>query len=472
MFETRNPETNERERLLNLEEDQFCDFKCSLIAPEKLQKTFVAFANADGGDLYVGIKDKKKYQKNERISGFKSKEDADGHITTLLEQTKPTIEGVNVEFIDFNQGSQSNDGFVLHFIIPKSSKVHYTAKDECYQRVNTENRLIKGDRLSQLNYTKGAYSFETKPINNISIDDITESSYLDDYMFRVETKIDKKKFLKKQGLISPENGTPYPNAACVLMFDEIPEATLRSKCAIKIIRLRTAGDEYRREQLQPSDSFTISSPIEKQINDALEKINNILEKVIYERSSEKLQYPINAIKEIVVNAVIHRDYSIKEDIFITIYDNRIEIKSPGKFPGYITKDNIYEERYSRNSNIVRLLHNLPNPLNHDIGEGLNTVKNELKKVGLVDPKIEESENSVIVTIKHEKIATLEQIIKEFFSENPNATIANRDVRRLSGENDMQKVKSVLKKLRLKGDIELVDKNTTTFHYKYKLVKKE
>ncbi|WP_237713834.1 hypothetical protein [Xanthomonas phaseoli] len=52
-------------------------------------------------------------------------------------------------------------------------------------------------------------------------------------------------------------------------------------------------------------------------------------------------------------------------------------------PGYMTVENLYEERFSRNPNVVRMLHNLPNPVNHDIGEGLDTAKNELKRAGLV-----------------------------------------------------------------------------------------
>ena len=88
-----------------------------------------------------------------------------------------------------------------------------------------------------------------------------------------------------------------------------------------------------------------------------------------------MKYPSDAISEVVVNAVIHRDYSLSDDIHIKVFDNRVEVISPGKLPGYITLDNIYEERFSRNPNLVRMLHNLPDPVNHDIGEGLDTARN-------------------------------------------------------------------------------------------------
>ena len=69
-------------------------------------------------------------------------------------------------------------------------------------------------------------------------------------------------------------------------------------------------------------------------------------------------------------------YSLNDDIHVKIYDNRIEVISPGKLPRYMTVGNIYDERFSRNPNLVRLLQNLPDPVNHDIGEGLDTARNE------------------------------------------------------------------------------------------------
>ncbi len=168
-----------------------------------------------------------------------------------------------------------------------------------------------------------------------------------------------------------------------------------------------------------------------------------------------------------MNAVIHRDYSLNDDIHVRIFDNRIEIQSPGRLPGYMTIQNIYDERFSRNPNIVRMLHNVPNPVNHDIGEGLDTAKNELKKAGLVDPVFEEKENAFVVVIKHQKIASIEDVIINYFEENPTAELSNKLVRQLSGEDDMQKVKLALQKLRASGHIKPVDEHATAFNFKYR-----
>ncbi|HVF88376.1 MAG TPA: hypothetical protein VM866_12345, partial [Pyrinomonadaceae bacterium] len=129
-----------------------------------------------------------------------------------------------------------------------------------------------------------------------------------------------------------------------------------------------------------------------------------------------------------------------------------------------------EERYSRNPNIVRMLHKLPNPVNHDIGEGLNTAYNELKKAKLVPPIIQELENAEVVTVEHRRIKSLEEIILEHLEEH--RTITNKIVRELSGEDSENKVKKALQKLRERGEIEPVDASVSLFKYEYKKTKKK
>ena len=131
------------QHILNLEEDHFNDLKSKRIAPAKLQETFVAFANSDGGDLYVGIEDKSSGV--ERVIGFVNQEEANGLVTTLLEETQPAVENVQVEFLQVE-----SKGLVLHIAIPKSPKVHYTASGDCYIRLNASKRKIKED---------GSYTF-------------------------------------------------------------------------------------------------------------------------------------------------------------------------------------------------------------------------------------------------------------------------------------------------------------------------
>ena len=460
---TRKPDPTERNRLLDVEETHFADAKSRKIKPAKLQQTFVAFANADGGDLYIGVEDKKVTE--ERMSGFSTIEDANDMIATLLEETDPAVENVDLEFIDF-----ADDGFVLHLTVPKSPKVHYTAQGDCYIRVNAATRKIKGDRITQLAYAKGIHSFERQPLPDVDLEEITESVALLHYIKRIGSHLDPERFLRKQRLLTKVDETRVPTAGAVLMFDDEPQSALATRCSVKIYRLLTTESEYKREQLEGPPT-TISGPLESQIHTTLKLIGNMLSGVTYEVRGqfEKLFYPTNALHEIIVNAIIHRDYSLNDDIHIRVYDNRIEVISPGRLPGYITPDNIYDERFSRNPTIVRLLNQLPDPVNHDIGEGLDTARNELRRAGLVPPTITEQDNAVKITIKHQRVASLVDVILNYLNEVEGREITNKTVRELSGEDDVNKVKKALQKLRAEGKIEPVDPNVAAFDFRYRRV---
>ncbi len=453
-------EKEEEDGLLALNEDHFNDVKSKRITPAKLQETFVAFANSDGGDLYVGVEDKSEL--GERIIGFGQQEEANAIISTLLEETQPSVENVLVEFLEVD-----GKGLVLHFGIPKSPKVHYTAAGDCYIRVNAQKRKIKGERITQLGYSKGAEPYERKAIDDVGVEEIAESAALIDYMQRVGTHLEPPRFLKKQRLLTKKDGERVPNVGCILLFDEEPQATLDTRCAVKVYRLRTTEKEYKREQLEEMP-VTINGTVEEVINKTIEQVSSYIDGASFQDGGRmvRLQYPAEALKEILVNAVIHRDYSLNDDVHVRIFDNRVEVQSPGRLPGYMNIENLYEERFSRNPNIVRMLHNLPDPVNHDIGEGLDTAKNELKKAGLVEPNFEEKENAFLVTIKHQKIASVEDVVLNHLEENPDAVITNKLVGQLSGEDDMQKVKLALQKLRANGHIKLEDENASAFNYRY------
>lgn len=450
----------EEKKLLELNEDHFNDVKSKMIAPARLQETFVAFANSDGGDLFVGIEDPSV--QGERIVGFNNQEEANGLVETLLEQTSPAVENVVVEFLEVQ-----NKGLILHFNIPKSPKVHYTAAGDCFIRVNASKKKIKGERITQLGYAKGAEPYEKKALENIELEDILYAPALKHYMKRISTNLAPEVFLRKQQLLTKKDDERLPNVGCVLLFDEDAQATMNTRCAVKVYRLRTTEKDYKREQLEEMP-VTINGTIEDVIAKTIKQVAEYINGASFQDGDKlvKLSYPSEALKEILVNAIIHRDYSLNDDVHVRIFDNRIEIQSPGRLPGYMTRDNLYTERFSRNPNIVRMLHNLPDPVNHDIGEGLDTAKNELKKAGLVDPTFDERDNAFIVTIKHQRIASIEDVILKYFVDNPTSSLTNGLARKLSGEDDMQKVKTALQKLRKMGVIKLEDENAKPFYYKY------
>ena len=460
MYEVIDLSAKEVEVLLNTVEDHFNDFKSKQIAPNKLQETFVAFANADGGNIYIGIED--SASDRERLSGFNEPEEANAIISTLLENTNPAVENVEIEYL-----KTPGNGLILHIDIPKSPKVHYTASGDCFIRANAQKVKIKGERITQLSYSKGAEPYEKKAVDIVEVQDILDSEYYVDYRRRIGTSQSPEVFLKKQRLLTKKDDEFVPNVGCVLLFDEEPQGSLDTRCAVKVYRLRTTETEYKREQLQ-EEPVTIEGPLEIVILSTIDKVKEYVDGASFKDGDNlvKLVYPAEALKEILVNAVIHRDYSQKDDVHVKVYDNRIEVQSPGRLPGYMTVDNLYEERFSRNPNLVRLLHKLPNPVNHDIGEGLDTAKNELRKAGLVAPVFEERGNNFVVIVKHQTIASIEDVIINYFNDNPTGQLTNKLVRQLSGEDDLQKVKKALQKLRDEGIIKPLDPNANAFKFKY------
>ncbi|WP_187270233.1 ATP-binding protein [Pontibacter qinzhouensis] len=105
--------------------------------------------------------------------------------------------------------------------------------------------------------------------------------------------------------------------------------------------------------------------------------------------------------------MLHRDYSIASDIHIRVFDNRVEIGSPGVLAGHVTIHNILTEQAARNGTLVRLINKFPNPPNKDVGEGLNTAFKEIQALRLKHPEIIEKPNSVLVVIKHEALGRLQ-----------------------------------------------------------------
>jgi len=281
----------EVQKLLDLNEDHFNDVKSSRISPAKLQESFVAFANSDGGDLYIGIED--NAVQGERVSGFKVQEDANAIISTLLEATNPAVENLTVEFLD-----TGDKGLILHLGIPKSPKVHYTASGDCYIRVNAQKSKIKGERVTQLGYSKGAELYERKTVDDLEIEEVIESPHLKHYMQRVNSNLDPKTFLRKQRLLTKKNEQRIPNVGCVLLFDEEPQATLQTRCAIKVYRLRTTENNYKREQLEEMP-VTINGTAEELITQAIAQVAKYIDGASYNDGKKiiKLQYPAEHLRK-------------------------------------------------------------------------------------------------------------------------------------------------------------------------------
>src|SRR5262249_46958615 len=215
---------------------------------------------------------------------------------------------------------------------------------------------------------------------------------------------------------------------------------------------------------------TVEGYLYSQIREAVKLTTEIVEGIpkLGESGLEAIAYPPEALHEIITNAVIHRDYSVADDVHIRIFDNRIEVQSPGRLPAHITVQNILDERFARNGAVVRILNKYPDPPNKDVGEGLNTAFNAMHQLGLKEPVIRELENHVLVIIRHEQLASPEEAILDFLQ--THETIKNSESLRITHITADHRIKTIFGRMVEKGMIEQVP-NTRTANTRYRLPKK-
>jgi len=114
---------------------------------------------------------------------------------------------------------------------------------------------------------------------------------------------------------------------------------------------------------------------------------------------------------------------------------------------------ILDTQSARNPTIVRLINKFPDPPNKDVGEGLNTAFDAMRSLRLKPPIIEETENTVLVTIRHESLASPEQIVMEYLETNEE--INNRTARELTGIKSENSMKNVFLRLKDRGELEQI-----------------
>jgi ATP-dependent DNA helicase RecG len=446
----------ERDKILAIHESHFCDLKAIDIKPAKLTRTLAALSNAEGGEVYVGIEEDKASRTN-TWRGFNVPEDANGHLQAF-EPLFPLGEGYSYSFLR----SPKNYGFVLKIDVSKSRDVKTASDGKVLVRRGAQNLPVESnDSLTRLRRNKGLISFETEPVNADKFL-VTNSVAVLAFMLEIVPTAEPEQWLRKQMLIQADK----PSVAGIVLFSDEPQAILPKRTGIKIYRYRTTAPEGTRDTLD-GDPGSIEGNAYTQISDAVRATAEIIESVRVNTAEglESVQYPITALHEIITNAVLHRDYSIADDIHIRIFDNRVEVASPGTLPAHITPENILTERFARNATVVRLINKFPNPPNKDVGEGLNTAFSAMRDMKLQPPVIEQAGGYVKVVLKHEPLATPEEVIIKYLQDNTQIT--NRIARELCFIGSENKMKGILQRLVRKGLIELVP-GTTRYSAAYRL----
>jgi ATP-dependent DNA helicase RecG len=377
-------------QLALLPEDQWFERKSCRIAPQDLAKALIGFANADGGTLVIGLNDGEV----EGTAGNAEKRNA--QLQANVDFCTPPVRAKHrlVECVD----SRGDPNELFIFQIEPSESVHANQKDEVFLRVGDENRKLGFAQRQELLFDKGQASYEARP-SGASLESV-DHSLLDDYA-RWAGASDPVRLLHARGLANDEELTI---AGC-LLFAESPQAFL-PEAFIRVLRYR--GRERgsgARQQL--ADDVRLDGPIPEQLRGAREQVERLQpsRRALGKGGSfEDIPLvPDDAWLEGIVNAAVHRSYSMAGDhIRVEIFDDRIEISSPGRFPGLVDLDDpLQTMRFARNPRIARVCADLS--LGQELGEGIRRMFEEMRQAGLTDPVYRQTSGSVELQLLAEPV---------------------------------------------------------------------
>lgn len=376
--------------LVGLPEDQWLERKSARIVPRDLANTMIGFANADGGTIVVGLSDGEVEGTNASATRRNAQMQANIDFCVPPVRAKPRL----VPCID--KAGEPNELLVIE--AEPGDAVHANKKDEVFLRVGDENRKLNFSQRRELLFDKGQASYEASP-SGASVEAL-DRPLLESYAIAVGAS-DPERLLRARGLADESELTI---AGC-LLFAETPQAFL-PEAFIRVLRYR--GKERgsgARQQLV--DDVRLEGPMPKQLSDAKDAVERLqpTRRALGEGGSfEDIPLvPGDAWLEGIVNAAVHRSYSMVGDhIRVEIFDDRIEISSPGRFPGLVDLSHPLETtRFARNPRIARVCADLS--LGQELGEGIRRMFEEMRQAGLTDPVYRQTSGSVELQLSVEPV---------------------------------------------------------------------
>lgn len=436
-------------------EDDYFDRKSARLKPKDIQEPAIAFANAEGGTLVVGIEDIGKVPVPlDRWVGKTSIEEFNPFIS-MLSSLNPGID-FNHRFL-YREGNLART-YVLELEIRKSLKVHETGSGDVVIRKGAQNLKLTASKAQDLMRAKGMVSEEDSYLNDVRPEPVIDGAPLRTFLENLKiTNKDPFAFTLSERLIHHENYSP--TVACALLFAENPSAMLPRQCAVKIVRYDSSHDEIERDSLT-NDQHSIEGALREQIEVAFNTLKNVISRCACWTIGglTAATYPEEALYELLVNSVLHRDYGVSDNVLISVYRNRVEFRSPGRLPGYVTTENIADARFSRNPKLVRLLSKYPDAPNKDLGEGINTVVERMRQAGFIDPIFREDGTNLYVTLRRAPKSDAASVIKTFIGRH--GSINNRQALDLLAMDSAEQITNIFSKLREQGVIAREDGHQT------------
>lgn len=378
------------EALAALPEDQWLERKSAGVSGQTIANLLVGFANAEGGTIIIGLSDDGVV---EGIGSAGTKRLTDWQRAHIDFATPP----VRCQFrlIDCLTAKGKPDRLVVIEVESAPVKVHATNRDETYLRVGDRNLKLNFEQRRELLYDKGQASFEGTPAEGATLDDLEVSrisSYADQHRHS-----DPERILKTRGLIDREGRVTI---AAVLLFATEPQHWF-PQAFVRVLRYRGSERGVGARQQLLAD-VRVEGPIPRMIDEARKAVLDQLPTRRALTGSGRFEpvplLPLDAWLEGLVNAVVHRSYSHSGDhIRVEIFDDRMEIESPGRFSGLSDhSDPLQITRFARNPLVARVCADLR--FGQELGEGIQRMFNEMKLASLGDPEYHQTSGSVRLTL--------------------------------------------------------------------------
>ena len=358
-------------------EDQTFDCKSIQIDPKALAITIVAFANADGDDIAVGVSDKTR-----KIEGIdQHTEKLNELLRVPLDFCNPTV-SITSELLPCTD-KDGNENHILLMHIPASSELHANQADEAFMRVGDKSRKLSFEERIQLMYDKGERYYEDTAVYGATVDDI-DMAAVERYTELIGyTKSANQYLHENNGFITTNaKGEEQVSVACILLFGKYPQKFF-PRGRTRFIRYKGTEERVGAEMNVIKD-VTFEGTILDQVKATIAYLETQVEEHTFLGQHGQFvtnrDYPKFVIQEMVVNACCHRAYNIKgTEIQIKMFDNRLVFESPGRLPGTVKPSNIRHTHFSRNPKIAQFLKAYDYV--KEFGEGVDRVCRELEANG-------------------------------------------------------------------------------------------
>ena len=350
-----------------------------------LADEMAAFANSDGGILLCGVTDAAEARGMTRIQAVSLER---ALVEIASDSIRPPLQ---IRTYCKRMGAGS---FVVAVQIPEGY-AHHASPGGHFYRVGSSKRRMSQDETLRLAQRRGQSRFlwfDKQAVSETGWRSLSKSLWQP--TLSVEGQTDPELALEKMGLLSSRaGGARQATVAGLLLCCLHPEEFLPNAC---ITATRYRGSDQASEQI---DTQTIGGPIPLQIADAIAFILRNMQ-VAARKVPARVdlpQYSERAVFEAVVNAVVHRDYSIRGSrIRISMFDDRLEIRSPGGLPNNLTLESMAERQSTRNEVLASALGRMPvgrakgsgnrRYLMERRGDGVPVINRETKSISGREPQ--------------------------------------------------------------------------------------